>query len=246
MRRRLVHFLMGGLVLLVAALTLSPWWLGAALSLAGPRYGLSFEQCERIGFSRFALRRVVFRIGRTEVAADLVGTDTPVVWLWPRLDGLDLEVVADGSGAKLDHLVVRFEEQPVRVTGAFAVPADGWPAVRRALPASARTGSEFQLELPSSDVAAFRRFLPAFVAPTGTLDLKVNYRRCEFDGYVRLRDAVSKPLGPLGVLQEVRADARLQGRWFVVREVTATSGVQPGRPTRRSLRVRLSIRNRCC
>jgi translocation and assembly module TamB len=163
------------------------------------------------------------RLRAARVAVDPARFQRP----WPRLDGLDLEVVADGGGAKLDHLVVRVEDQPVRVTGTFSVPADGWPAVRRAPLALARTGSEFQLELPSTDVAAFGRFLPAFVAPTGTLDLKINYRRGEFDGYVRLRDAASRPLGPLGVLQEVAADARLQGRRFVLREVTAKSGGQP-------------------
>jgi translocation and assembly module TamB len=44
---------------------------------------------------------------------------------------------------------------------------------------------------------------------------------------LRLRDAASRPLGPLGVLQEVSADIAMAGRRFALRGVTAKSGGQP-------------------
>ncbi len=158
-----------------------------------------------------------------KVAVDATRFKRPI----PLLEGLDLQLTGDRSGARLVHLTVKVEGQAVRAAGSFSVPSGGWSAVRNSPLELAKIGSEFQVELPSTEVAAFSRFLPGFVAPTGRLELKISYRRGEFDGFVRLREAASRPLGPLGVLQEITADAQLQGRLFVLREVTAKSGGQP-------------------
>jgi translocation and assembly module TamB len=47
------------------------------------------------------------------------------------------------------------------------------------------------------------------------------------EGFLHLRDAASRPLGPLGVLQEIDADLRLTGRSVELRSVTAKAGGQP-------------------
>lgn len=145
----------------------------------------------------------------------------------PLLEGLELRVTGNRTGLRLDHLKVKVEGQSVRAEGNFAIPDGGWEALRKSPLAVAKAGSDFQLELASTELAAFSRFLPGFVAPTGRLELNMSYRHGEFGGFVRLREAASRPLGPLGVLQEVNADAELHGRRFVLREVTAKSGGQP-------------------
>jgi translocation and assembly module TamB len=55
----------------------------------------------------------------------------------------------------------------------------------------------------------------------------VRYRNGGVEGFVRLRDAASRPLGPLGILQEISADVRLNGRRFTLEKVSALSGGQP-------------------
>ena len=62
--------------LLAAAL---PWWLGAALSWAGPSYGLTFARYERIGYGRFALHDAAFRHATVVVTASRIEADTPLV-----------------------------------------------------------------------------------------------------------------------------------------------------------------------
>ncbi len=43
-------------------------------------------------------------------------------------------------------------------------------------------------------------------------------------GFVRLHDAATRPLGPLGVLQNIKADVQLKGRNADLSQVTATAG----------------------
>jgi translocation and assembly module TamB len=82
--------------------------------------------------------------------------------------------------------------------------------------------------VPDADLAAFARFLPPYLAPKGRLQADLNYRRGgAMEGFLRLRDAASRPLGPLGVLQEINADLQLSGRTVELRSVTAKAGGQP-------------------
>jgi translocation and assembly module TamB len=60
------------------------------------------------------------------------------------------------------------------------------------------------------------------------LQVDLNYRRGgTMEGFLRLRDAASRPLGPLGVLQEINADLQMTGRKVELRSVTAKAGGQP-------------------
>jgi translocation and assembly module TamB len=90
----------------------------------------------------------------------------------------------------------------------------------------AQRGLEGQIEVPDADVAALARSLPVFVAPKGRLQVDVSYRGGTMGGLVRLRDAATRPLGPLGVLQEITAEVALVGRRMELRSVTAQSGGQ--------------------
>ena len=47
------------------------------------------------------------------------------------------------------------------------------------------------------------------------------------EGFLRLHDAASRQLGPLGVLQEINADVQMSGRKIELRTVTAKAGGQP-------------------
>jgi translocation and assembly module TamB len=59
-------------------------------------------------------------------------------------------------------------------------------------------------------------------------------------GSLHLHDAATRPLGPLGVLQEVQADAQLSGRNIEIRNVTARAG---GQPVTLTGRVELPVRS---
>ena len=146
----------------------------------------------------------------------------------PAMESLDLALTGDRSGIKLDTLSVSVEGQAVRAQGRLPVAEGGWDELSREPLAFARRGAELQLEVPDADLAAFTRFLPAYLAPKGRLQVDLNYKGGgTMAGSLRLRDAASRSLGPLGVLQEINADVQMAGRKIELRSVTAKAGGQP-------------------
>ena len=115
----------------------------------------------------------------------------------------------------------------MRAEGRLPVPEGQWDELFKEPLAAARRGADLRIEVPDAEVAVFTRFLPAVLAPKGRLQADVQYRNGGLEGFLRLRDAASRPLGPLGVLQEVSADIAMSGRKFALRGVTAKSGGQP-------------------
>lgn len=145
----------------------------------------------------------------------------------PVIEALNVELNGDRDGVTLETFAVQVEGQAVRARGRLPVPEGKWSDLFRAPLAVARDGADLRLEVPDAEVAVFARFLPAVLAPAGRLQADLTYRKGGVDGFVRLRDAASRPLGPLGVLQEISADVALAGKTLTLREVTAKSGGQP-------------------
>ena len=145
----------------------------------------------------------------------------------PAIERIDVSITGDRQGVKLDRFSINVEGQPVRATGRLPVPEDGWAEVIKSPWAAATRGSDLQLEIPEAEVAVFARFLPAVLAPQGRFQATLAYQDGGINGFVRLRDAASRPLGPLGILQEITADLELSGRTLLLRGVSALSGGQP-------------------
>jgi translocation and assembly module TamB len=145
----------------------------------------------------------------------------------PAVESLDVEVSGDRGGISLSRFTLSIEGQAVRASGRLPVPEGQWDELVKEPLAAARKGADLRLEVPDAEVAVFTRFLPAVLAPKGRLQADVHFRNGGLDGFLRLRDAASRPLGPLGVLQEVSAEIVMTGRKFEFRGVTAKSGGQP-------------------
>ncbi|HUR60373.1 MAG TPA: translocation/assembly module TamB domain-containing protein, partial [Opitutaceae bacterium] len=146
---------------------------------------------------------------------------------FPTIEALDVHVTGDRAGVTLDTFAFTVEGQAVRAHGRLPIPDDKWEDLFKNPLAWAERGADVRLEVPDADVAVFARFLPAVLAPKGRLQLDVNYKAGGLGGFVRLRDAATRPLGPLGVLQEVTADLALAGRKLELHQVGAKSGGQP-------------------
>ena len=147
---------------------------------------------------------------------------------WPAMESLDVAVSGDRSGLKLETFSVSVEGQAVRAQGRLPMAKGSWDELSQNPLAFAARSAELHLEVPDADVAAFARFLPPYLAPKGRLQLDLHYRGGgAMEGFLHLRDAASRPLGPLGVLQEIDADLRMAGRSVELRSVTAKTGGQP-------------------
>lgn len=75
---RWLKVLLGIALLMVLAVALLPWWLGAALRPAGRAYGLEFERYERRGYGRFALHEAKFERDGLLFTARRAEIDTPL------------------------------------------------------------------------------------------------------------------------------------------------------------------------
>lgn len=146
---------------------------------------------------------------------------------WPAVDHVDLSLVGDPDGLRLDRLSLRIEGQIVNASGRLPVAAHGWAPLLHDPLEALRRGAQFQLVVPDAQVAMFSRFLPAALAPAGRVQADIRYDRGRLGGYLRLRNAASRPLGPLGVLQQVNADIAFTDDRVELRRVTATSGGEP-------------------
>lgn len=145
----------------------------------------------------------------------------------PAIEEVDVHLVGDQSGVKLETFSVRVEGQVLRAQGRLPVPEGRWSELIKQPLIAAQRDADVHLEVPDAEVAAFTRFLPAYLASKGRLQVDVTYKGGAFDGYLKLRDVASRPLGPLGVLQEINADVKMAGRKFELVGVTAKSGGQP-------------------
>ena len=144
----------------------------------------------------------------------------------PTVEALDVEIAGTAGEVRLERLTAQVEGQAVRASGRVPVGEGKWRDFLASPLAWLRDGAEGRLEVPDADVAALARFLPAVVAPKGRLQLDLNAKAGGVSGAVNVRDAATRPLGPLGVLQEIKAEMALTGRKMELRSVSAQSGGQ--------------------
>ncbi len=145
----------------------------------------------------------------------------------PTIDAVDVAVAGDAGGLQLNRFSFTIEGQMVHASGRLPVNHSTWTELAHAPLPYLQQYSQVQLEVPDAKVAMFSRFLPAALAPAGRLQADIRFDRGTLGGFLRLRDAASRPLGPLGVLQQVNADVDFSDHRVVLRKVTATSGGQP-------------------
>ncbi len=145
----------------------------------------------------------------------------------PAIERIDIAVTGDRRGVTLDRFAVHVEGQPLRASGLLPIPDGSWGDVVKAPLAAVERGGNLTVEFPAAEVAVFSRFLPAVLAPQGRIEAKLSYKEGGVHGYVRLQDAATRPLGPLGVLQEITAELKLNGRKITLEGVRARSGGQP-------------------
>ncbi len=147
-------------------------------------------------------------------------------WKWPKIEQVDLRVTGARDGVRVDSFSVALDGQAVRADGWVPVTAEHWAELLRDPRLLAEHG-DVHVQVPDADLSAIAQYVPAYLAPSGRLELDLLLKSDRtVNGYVRIRGATSRPLGPLGVLQEVSADVRFEGRTVRLQDVTARMGGQ--------------------
>ncbi len=161
-------------------------------------------------------------VGRLQVGPEIGGID------WPVISDLTVTLEADGQGLRIENGGAAVEGQLVRWSGRLPVGEADWARLRAEPLAYLREQGAARLEVPRADLATVAKFVPEYLVPTGEVSLELTFSPgAKIDGSLHLTDAVSRPLGPLGVLQEIEADIRFEGREIRINRLSALMGGQP-------------------
>src|SRR5690606_3735681 len=115
-----------------------------------------------------------------------------------------------------------------RMSAALPLTVAEWQRLQESPLAYLREQGSGRVELPESDLAAVARFVPGYLVPTGRVQGDMAFERGgNVSGSLQLRGAVSRPLGPLGVLQSIDADLAFDGHQVSVDRIRALMGGQP-------------------
>lgn len=166
--------------------------------------------------------------GEVSLRAERVSTDPKrFARPMPSVEQLDVALTGTTNELVLDHVAFSIEGQRVSVNGTLPVDGNGWSELMASPFAYLQRGARLRVVVPDAEVAMFSRFLPAALAPAGRLQADLRFERGRLGGFLKLHDAASRPLGPLGVLQQVNAEVTFADRRIELTRVGATSGGQP-------------------
>lgn len=144
----------------------------------------------------------------------------------PEIEDAEARLTGDRGGLALETFTAKVAGQAVRASG--RLPVKDWAALAKDPLSLAEAGGEARIEIPEAEVAALAKYAPAYLSPAGKLSVDVTLKPGgQLQGVVRLKDAATRPLGPLGILQSIQAEITLDGRTMTLREVRATTGGQP-------------------
>jgi translocation and assembly module TamB len=130
----------------------------------------------------------------------------------------------------LENLSGLLGGQPIRAGGRLRRPADGWPALRHDLLLVARENAELDLSLPETDLTSWARDLTATFLTKGTIAAELHLRPGTGSfGWVRLKNTSTRPIPPLGAIQDVSAELQLDNDTLVLPAVEGRIGGQPVR-----------------
>ncbi|HWA84666.1 MAG TPA: hypothetical protein VG710_00470, partial [Opitutus sp.] len=165
--------------------------------------------------------------GEARIAAERIAlTGARFKGAWPKIEALDLRFTGDRDGLKIERGSVSIAGQAVRAEGMLPLRAANWSDFRKQPMEFVRRAS-LHVAVPDGDMAAVAQYFPKYLAASGRLQIDATLKPgLHLSGFLRVKDAVSRPLGPLGILQDIDADVRLDERTINFASVTAHMGGQ--------------------
>ncbi|HEX2099359.1 MAG TPA: translocation/assembly module TamB domain-containing protein, partial [Candidatus Synoicihabitans sp.] len=174
--------------------------------------------------------------GTARVAAEKIQLDrTRWPGQWPALTALRAELRGDGDNVRVETLAARVEGQLIEANGRLPLDLRDWDEIRASPWEYVRQHAVGTFAVPEADLAALAHLLPNVFAPTGRAQVQLEFPGDgAVQGNVRLSGAALRPIGPLGVLQEMGANLAFRGREVEIQNVEAKMGGQPVRLTGRA------------
>lgn len=167
--------------------------------------------------------------GEIDLSAERIRAN-PEKWgtKWPELTQLEAHLTGDAGGLKLETLTARISGQDVRAAGHLQLEQKKFKLLRDDPWAYVIQEGEGTLDIPDADLAAWATLAPRVLAPIGRMTLSLLVKPGgKLDGELRLNGAATRPIGPLGALQDITALLRFEGRRLKIESITAQTGGRP-------------------
>jgi translocation and assembly module TamB len=199
----------------------APFWKELAdlsgLTLQSPDLNVSFRGTwkEPTGEGHFSL---------AQVRAD----PERVKFKVPPAEAVNVVVSAGRAGVVLRTFDAKVAGQAIHAHGNISMEGAQWGELFQSPAAFALRAGELRIQIPDADLAALADYLPAQIAPKGRLQLDATVSESgKLAGFLRVTNAATRPMGGLGILQDIAIDVSLDGRTLSAKEVTAKLGGQP-------------------
>lgn len=143
----------------------------------------------------------------------------------PILQNLQIEGSFDVDAVRLDQAALQVEGQTVQVAAELGMGQRRWQRLVRDRELPDWQQAAGRIRVPEAELAAFQRFVPTLLSPQGIVDADVRISPgMQFGGSVIVEDVATRPLLPLGSVQEGTIRVELDGRTAHVREISGLVG----------------------
>jgi len=144
----------------------------------------------------------------------------------PVAEAIDALIELDRGQITLRKFSALVAGQQLQLEGNLPVPKEGLSVLKDVSWRQLVQEATGRLQVPGAELAAIAPYAPEFVAPKGRLEVDVTIAEGKAHGFVRVQNAATRPLGPLGVLQDLKADLALEGRSVEIRTLEASMAGQ--------------------
>jgi translocation and assembly module TamB len=161
-------------------------------------------------------------------AAGLSATNAQLKDVFPDITDLALMAHADNAGLTIDSFTAKIYGQAVSGRAKLPAARTDWRNLIHEPWSFLKQHAEGHIEIPGADLAPLARKIPAFLAAQGRLDLQLDLAAGgDFSGELRLTGAATRPIDPLGTMQDINAELKLAGRQLEIRSWSAKLGGEP-------------------
>jgi translocation and assembly module TamB len=161
-------------------------------------------------------------------AAGLGATKARLKDIFPDITDLALVARADNAGLAVDSFTAKIYGQAVSGRAKLPAARTDWQNLINEPLAFLKQHAEGHIEIPAADLAPLARKIPAFLAAQGRLDLQLDLAAGgDLSGELRLTGAATRPIDPLGTMQDINAELKLAGRQLEIRSWSAKLGGEP-------------------
>ncbi len=150
----------------------------------------------------------------------------------PAVTRVAADVRLSQLGMELEQLAFDVERQPVRLHGNLPISEAEWTALLDTGQLPDWRKASGKLRVVDAELAPFARFWRSVFAPEGRLEVDLRMKPgVELEGGLQLTGAATRPLPPVGPIDQIQTRILFRGRVAVIEEFSGRLGGEPVKVT---------------